>query len=350
MHNIAILGAGIGAQHAAGFAALPERFRVHTICDLDPTRGQALAAQYGAGFTTDMQAVMENPAIDVVDICLPPHLHFAAAKQALVAGKHVVCEKPLVPSLAEVDQLAELEARATGRIFPVFQYRYGIGMSQLAALSKAGLTGHAYAASLETHWDRGTDYYAIPWRGTWTSEMGGAVLGHAIHIHDLICAILGPVARVQAETATRVNPIETEDCAAIVLRMGCGALVTSSVTLGAAGNQSRLRILFEHVTVESDLAPYSPAALPWRFTARDPARQAEVDAVTAAVGTVATGYAGLFEAMADALDGTPGSEVTLTDARRSIELVSAIYHTARSDRAQTLPLAKGHPTYSGWLP
>lgn len=350
MRNVAILGAGIGAQHAEGFAALPDRFRIHTICDLDSQRGQALASRFGAGFCADMAQVMADPEIDIVDVCLPPHLHFSAARQALEAGKHLLCEKPLVPSLAEVDRLAALQARSPGRIFPVFQYRYGIGMAQLAALTRAGLTGRAHAASLETHWDRGAGYYAVPWRGTWAGELGGALLGHAIHIHDLACAILGPVARLQAETATRVNPIETEDCAAAILRMESGALVTSSVTLGAAGNLSRLRVMFEHVTVESDHAPYGPAALPWRFAARDPARQARIDAVLAGVGPVATGYAGLFTAMAQALDGNPGAEVTLDDARRSIELVTALYEAARSGQAQSLPLDKSHPGYAGWLP
>jgi predicted dehydrogenase len=60
-------------------------------------------------------------------------------------------------------------------------------------------------ASLETHWNRGPDYYAVPWRGTWAGEAGGAILGHAIHAHDLLCRYFGPVAQVQAQLATRVN-------------------------------------------------------------------------------------------------------------------------------------------------
>jgi hypothetical protein len=54
--------------------------------------------------------------------------------------------------------------------------------------------------------------------------------------------------------------------------------------------------------------------------------------------------------MAQALDGSPGAEVTLDDARRSIELVTALYEAARSGQAQSLPLDKSHPGYAGWLP
>ena len=107
MRNVAILGAGIGAQHAEGFAALPDRFRIHTICDLDSQRGQALASRFGAGFCADMAQVMADPEIDIVDVCLPPHLHFSAARQALEAGKHLLCEKPLAEDFAQIAALVD---------------------------------------------------------------------------------------------------------------------------------------------------------------------------------------------------------------------------------------------------
>ena len=82
-------------------------------------------------------------------------------------------------------------------------------------------------ASLETHWNRGKDYYSKPWRGTWEGEQGGAILSHSIHIHDLVNMILGPVSNVFAKLTTRVNNIEVEDCAALSVEMENGALVTS---------------------------------------------------------------------------------------------------------------------------
>ena len=351
MRRVAIVGAGIGAAHLDGFRALPDRFAVDVICDLDRARAAALAGTAeGVRVETDLAVVLADPAIDVVDICLPPHLHFDAAVAALESGKTVVCEKPLVPSLAEADRLAAKAQETGGRVFPVFQYRYGLGAAQLHALMEAGLAGRCHVATLETHWDRPPSYYDIPWRGTWAGERGGALLGHAIHIHDLLPAFLGPVASVFAFCATRVNAIEVEDCAALALRMESGALVTSSVTLGAAENTSRLRLCFEGFTAESDHAPYAPAEKGWRFVARAPTRQEEIDAVLSEVGAVPAGYAGLFAAMADALDGAPGREVTLADGRRSLEFVTAAYHSARTGQPVALPLPPDHPLHEGWLP
>lgn len=350
MRSVSIVGAGIGAAHLAGYLALPDRFRVASICDLDAARAHALADPHGIPVVTDMAEVLSDPAIDIVDICLPPHLHLDACLAALDAGKHVVCEKPLVTSLAQADRLIAKEAESPGTVFPVFQYRYGLGTAQLHALIDAGLAGKCYAGTLETHWDRDAAYYAVDWRGTWAGESGGALLGHAIHIHDLLPSILGPVARVYADVATRVNEIEVEDCAALSIRMAEGAVVTSSVTLGAADNTSRLRLMFEGFTVESDHAPYSLAEKGWRFAARAPTTQAEIDTVLAVVDEARTGFPGLFAAMADALDGDPGRAVTLADGRNSLDFVTACYASARSGSPVDLPLGPDHALYSGWVP
>ena len=147
-----------------------------------------------------------------------------------------------------------------------------------------------------------------------------------------------------------MNEIETEDCAAITFTMDSGALVTSSVTLGSAKDTSRLKLMFEGVTVESDQSPYAPAEKAWRFMARSPADQAKLDAVLSTVRQGPNGYAGAFAAMADALAGRPNQSVTLADGRRSIELVTAIYQSSRDRQPVELPLGCNHPLYRGWLP
>jgi predicted dehydrogenase len=351
MLNVAIIGAGIGEKHLNGFAQLPDKFTVRVICDLDENRGRELAAsQEGVGFTRNLTEVLSDPTIDIIDICLPPHLHFGACVDALDAGKKVICEKPLVASLREADLLAQKVADTGGFLSPVFQYRFGLGTAQLTALIDAGLAGRAYAGTLETHWDRSTAYYEIPWRGTWAGEQGGAILGHAIHIHDLLPTLLGPIERVYADLATRVNDIEVEDCAALCMRMQSGALITSSVTLGCAENMSRMRLMFEGFTVESDHAPYALAQEGWHFTAREPVLQAEIDKVLAKVGPVLSGYVGMFDAISRTLQGEEAPLVTLEEGRRSLEFVSAVYSSSRSGLPVSLPLGPENELYEGWLP
>jgi predicted dehydrogenase len=350
MIRVAIVGAGIGKAHLAGYKALPENYDVRTICDLDAARAKSLIDGDAIAVETDFSQVLDNPQIDLVDICLPPHLHFSACKTAMEAGKHVVCEKPLVPSLKEADALLRI-AEVTGRVLtPVFQYRYGLAMAQLNALRQADLLGKPYAASLETHWNRDAAYYAVDWRGTWIGENGGAVLGHAIHNHDLVTTVLGPIARLSAALGTRVNDIEVEDCASISLVMESGALVTSSITLGCADDITRLRFCFDGLTAESGTSPYAPMTGNWRFTAREPVRQVQVDEVLADVPAGHAGFAGFFEDLAVRLETGGGNPVSMQAGRRSIELVTAIYHADRTGSWVSLPLGDDTPLYAGWVP
>ena len=98
----------------------------------------------------------------------------------------MICEKPLVGSLHEIDQIAAAEARPRGRIMPVFQYRFGNGLQKARRIIELGLAGKPYLATVETAWLRGAKYYSVPWRGRFETELGGALLTHAIHSHDIL--------------------------------------------------------------------------------------------------------------------------------------------------------------------
>ena len=228
-----------------------------------------------------------------------------------------------------------------------------MGFSKLKILIKSGLAGKPLIGTLETHWNRGKDYYSKAWRGTWKGEQGGAILSHAIHIHDLVSMILGPVSSIYAKLSTRVNKIEVEDCAALSIEMENGSLVTSSITLGAANNTSRLRFCFEGLTVESGAStdkPYNPADDEWKFLAREPVNQKEIDELINKVTPTHSWYAGLFNEIANKLDGIESDEVKLIDARKSLEFVTAVYNSSRTGKSVTLPVNKDNPLYESWLP
>jgi predicted dehydrogenase len=347
--RVAVIGAGIGASHVEAYHDLAPLYQVAVVCDLDTARAAKLADPCGAVVEASYDAVLSRSDIDLVDICLPPYLHLNSIEQALGAGHHVVCEKPLVGSLQDVARIQSAAERAGRTVVPVYQYRYGNGLARLRHLIAAGLTGTALVASIETHWNRLPAYYDVKWRGRRQTELGGAILGHAIHAHDLLTFTLGPVRRVSARVATRVNAIETEDCAAVCFEMASGALVTSSVTLGAAEELSKFRFCFANLTAESPgVPPYRPAEGDWRFVPRGARQQAELDAALQGFVEQKENFAGLFEALHSALLGTASWPLGLDDAYRSLELVSAIYYSSATNAAVTLPLPADHPVRNGW--
>jgi predicted dehydrogenase len=353
-YQVAIIGTNIGAKHYEDFQKVSERFNVHTICGLTKESiNNIISVNSDTKVSLNFEDVLKIKEIDIVDICLPPHLHFSACQKSLEAGKHVICEKPLVSSLKDIDELEKISRETNKTIFPVFQYRYGPGFSKLKAVIRSGLAGKPLVASLETHWNRGKEYYSKAWRGTWKGEHGGAILSHSIHIHDLISMIFGPISNVFAKLTTRVNNIEVEDCAALSIEMENGSLVTSSITLGAANDTSRLKFCFDGLTVESAASPdkpYNPADDEWKFLARESVTQNQIEEILSKVNNSKSWYAGMFSEIANKLDGKSSDEVTLLDARKSLEFVTAVYDSSRKRKNISLPIDKDNPLYSSWLP
>lgn len=350
--TVAVIGCGIGRSHIAeGYARLPGKFAVRALCDLNTERLSTVADEFSVPRrTTSFDDVLAMDDVDIIDICTPPTLHFPQAMAALAAGKEVVCEKPLVGSLMEIDQLVTAEAQAAGRIMPVFQYRFGNGLQKAKRIIELGLAGKPYLATVETAWTRGAKYYSVPWRGRFETELGGALLTHAIHSHDILTFLMGNVASVFARTASRVNPIEVEDCAVASLVLESGALASLTATLGSAKEISRLRLCFEHVTFESSLAPYAPGDDPWQIIATSPEAEARMVKALEDWSFVASRFEGLMASYHHALDTAGALPVTLADARRSLELISALYHSAETGAAVTLPIGVNHPKYRSWRP
>jgi len=349
--NAAVVGCGIGKFHMLAFQKVPDFFNLAAICDIDAVKTQALADELKVPkIYTSLDALCADPEIDVIDLATPPHLHLPQMKQVLAAGKHVICEKPLVSSLRDLDELADAEKASGKRVLPIFQYRYGHGLQKLKLLRDRGLTGKAHTVNIETSWRRRDDYYAIAWRGKWATELGGCCLTHAIHAHDILTYINGPVKRVFASCTTRVNPVEVEDCAALTFEMADGSLAGSTITLGRADEISRHSFVFEKLSADSNLRPYDSSGDPWVFKGDTPELQKQIDAALAEFRPEHEHYQGEFVRFHKALHGGGELPATLADARQALELITAIYHSSETHQAVELPLSSAHPKYACWAP
>lgn len=352
--NVAMVGCGwvAGSQMTHGFDHLRDRFSVCVACDSDPSRSDEFASRHRvSGTATSYDAVLADPSIDIVSICTPPSLHYDMVMAALAAGKHVICEKPFTSSLRLTDEIIETEAAGSARVMPIFQYRFFPGIQRIRRILQTGIAGKCYVASVETAWKRGAHYYAVPWRGKFATEMGGVLLTQSIHIHDLLLYLRGPALEVKAFKATRVNPIEVEDCAVASLRMADGSLASLTATLGSQRPVTRIRLCFENLTVErqcfDDEAP-KPGEEPWVIVPKDEAIAERIAAIETTVADY-TSFAYQFGAFHEALAGRAEMPVTLADARRSLELVTALYHASETGETVSLPIDKSHPRYDGWI-
>ena len=345
--KVVVVGAGIGSQHIKAYQALPDRFDLVALCDVDPAKASKVAEEFSIKeVVLDFRDLLARSDIDVIDLCTPPHLHFQQLQAGLRAGKHMICEKPLVGSLAEADQLSALAEECQRSLMPIFQYRFGHGLQKLKYLVDRKLTGEAFVFNVDVAWWRSEDYYRDkPWRGKRATELGGALLSQAIHAVDMVFYILGPARTVSAFARTRVSPIDVEDCVAIAVELADGSLGTISVTLGSAAQISRHRFAFRRVTAESNTEPYANSRDPWTFSSGDKESEASITQALSEFTPELEGYEGQFSRFYTALrDGKP-LPVTIEDARRALEFIGATYHSGESGDRVVLPLGKRHPKY-----
>jgi predicted dehydrogenase len=344
--GIAVVGSGIGIEHIKGYQELPDLFEIKVLCDLNRERSTAVAQKYGIqALSESFDEVCQREEIDVIDICTPPALHLDQIRAALKSGKHVICEKPLAGSVADVDLIARLAHESGRQVMPIFQYRFGNGLQKLKHLVDRKLTGQSFVFNVDVAWWRDAKYYENPWRGKRATELGGALLSQAIHAVDMVHYILGPARNVFGRAITRVNQIEVEDCVAISMEMEDGSLGTVSVTLGSLAEISRHRFTFRNVTAESCTEPYANSLEPWTFTFNAVGNERQIREALEDFKPLPEGYAGQFYRFYHSLAAGGELPVTLADARAALGIVAATYYSSETKLPVPLPIGPGHPKY-----
>jgi predicted dehydrogenase len=322
--SCAIVGTGVIAGFHA--EALAGRARIVAATDIDAAALAAYASEWSVpSVYPTLDELLDHEKPDLVTLCTPPGLHAPQAIACLSRGVSVLCEKPPVLSLAELDAI---EA-ATGDAFfaTVFQHRFGSGAARLRGLVGDPRLGRPTTAVCHTLWFRPDEYFAVPWRGKWEIEGGGPTMGHGIHQFDLLLSVMGEWTSVVAVAARQAKPTATEDLSAAIVTFANGAVATVVNSVVSPREQSYLRFDFEHATVELDHV-YGYADHNWRVTAAPGHESTVASAWAAGPSGVASGHKAQFAVVLDALaSGTP-PPVTLPDTRLTVELIAAIYASA----------------------
>src|SRR5215211_2098933 len=194
MVRIAVLGAGfMGSTHAKAYAAMPE-VEVTAIFAPSADRGEPLAREIGSRWTDDLQAVLADPGIEAVDICLPTPQHREVAEAALAAGKHVQLEKPIALSLEDAQALVRAN-ETTDRVFMIahvlrFWPEY-VEIARRVGTGELGRPRSGFASRRQPF----PAWSALFSRSDLT---GGAVIDMMIHDYDALNWIFGAPQAVTA--------------------------------------------------------------------------------------------------------------------------------------------------------
>ncbi|MEV4352130.1 Gfo/Idh/MocA family oxidoreductase [Actinoplanes sp. NPDC049596] len=273
--GVAVIGAGmVGRAHANAYRTAATVFdldlpapRLVAIADLHEPFATDAARRYGyARAETDWRAVIEAPDIDAVSVAVANSLHREVVEAALAAGKHVLCEKPLAPSVRDGEAMVAAAAAAPGQVGAVgFTFRRSPALNAIKREVEGRLGPVRHFVG--NYWcDYGFDP-ARPMSWRYQGGPGSGVLADiGSHLTDLAEFFCGPTAGVQGTTmATLVKerpkplgvavghaggvevsdelvPVENEDVCTFTTAYASGAVGTFSLSRVAFGHANSLRV------------------------------------------------------------------------------------------------------------
>ncbi|KAH6662645.1 oxidoreductase [Plectosphaerella plurivora] len=228
--NVAIIGYGLSAKvFHIPFINLVPQFALHTIVQRSPSADSSAPADHPSlVHHTSPEPMFADPAVDVVCILTPPGTHFDLASAALRAGKHVLVEKPFVPSAEQADKLIALAKEQKRHICVYQNRRWDADFLTLRHLIADGTIGRV--VELDTHFDRYRAEKPSTWKGTLGMDQGGGVLYDlGSHLIDQAYVLFGTPRAVYGRLVNqrdgRLDP-ETPDSLHAVLSYPDGNIVT----------------------------------------------------------------------------------------------------------------------------
>ncbi len=342
-----IIGTGvISSIHARAIASLPDA-RLVAVTDVDHERANSFAAAHECAAEPDLDHLLARGDVDIVSVCVPSGLHAEVGIRATAAGKHLVVEKPLDVSLEAADRLIAAAGAAGVVMTVISQHRFDSGLIELRRLLDDGQLGRLVLGEASTKWYRSQAYYdSAGWRGTWALD-GGSLMNQGIHYADLLLWCMGPVAEVTAMFSTQTHQVEVEDAALAMLRFASGAVGTVVASTAVfPGLPQRLEISGTRGTVVIEDGEIircelsAEGAEPGQLRSVTAGRSAPAGAAGSADLEIAS-HAAQIKDLIDAINEDRVPSVTAADGRAALEVVCAVYESARAGRTVRLPIPAG---------
>jgi UDP-N-acetyl-2-amino-2-deoxyglucuronate dehydrogenase len=347
--RFAIVGCGvIGQVHARAITRTAGAALTVTV-DLVETAARHLAEEHGARPAALHDALLSDD-VDAVAICTPSGNHADLAIQALAAGKHVVIEKPLDVSIEAARRLDDALAASDRTVTVISQHRFDPSALVVHDAVQRALFGAITSGLVSVAWWRSQSYYdSGEWRGTMLMDGGGALMNQAIHTIDLLVWLMGKPVEVTAYAGRLAHHgIDVEDTAVAIVAFESGALgVIHGTTAAYPGLSARVQVhgTLGSAIIDDDKLEYFHAGAPEgaspMYGAGLSSNQASQVLPDQDLGARLTGadpsalsdahdlqYADFVSAVGDGRE----PQVTVASAMTTLEVILAVYESARSGR------------------
>lgn len=337
--KIAVIGCGRIADRHLDAIVKTDGLEVGGVCDVKRERWQPFADKYGVPGYDSIDDLLTHGELDAAAICTPSGMHPDHGIQIARAGKHVITEKPMAVNVKNADRLIHACDDAGVNLMVVKQNRLNPPIQLLHRAVMKNRFGRMFMGNATVRWTRPQSYYdQDKWRGTWEFD-GGAFMNQASHYIDMLLWFLGPVDSVMAKTATLDRRIETEDTGAALLQFRNGAIGVVEVTVLTYPRnfEGSLTIVGEKGTVK--IGGFAVNKIEhWQFKDYDDDDKDLDWAATKPPDVYGFGHVGYYANVAKVLLGEAAPDLDGREGRRSLEVIQAIYLSAKERRQVALPL------------
>jgi UDP-N-acetyl-2-amino-2-deoxyglucuronate dehydrogenase len=332
-YRVALVGCGRISRNHFDAIDRVEGLDLVGVADIVADRAETAGVAHGVPAFNSLDAMLASVECDVVTVAAPSGLHPQLGIESALAGKHVVSEKPMAISLEGADSLIEACAQSGVRLFVVKQNRLNPAIQLLKRAVEKGRFGRIHSANCTVRWARPQEYYdQAPWRGTWAMD-GGAFMNQASHYVDLIQWLAGPVQAVVAMTATQERRIEAEDSGAAVLNFANGAIGVLDVTMLTYPRnlEGSITLLGDRGSVKIGGTAVNRVDT-WLFEDYDDDDKLIEAAATTPPSVYGFGHQGYYRNVLRVLRGEAVPDTDGREGRKSLEIILAIYESARTGR------------------
>ncbi|MDY0152430.1 MAG: Gfo/Idh/MocA family oxidoreductase [Candidatus Cloacimonas sp.] len=338
--RIGIIGCGrIAKNHLDAVSQIPEADFV-AAADIRPERLQHMSETYGiTSLYADYLEMLDKENLDLVSICTPSGMHPNIGIDVANHKINVLTEKPMAINIEAADRLIQACDLNKVKLFVVKQNRLNATMQLLKRAVDKDRFGKIFLAQSNVFWQRPQAYYdAEKWRGTWEFD-GGAFMNQASHYVDAIHWLLGNVDSVMAYTATQARHIEAEDTGCAILHFRSGIIATLNVTMLTYPKnfEGSLTIIGEKGTVKVGGVAVNKIEK-WEFEDYDDDDRIALEANYQPPNVYGFGHNPYYRNVVDVLlnKGVPATDGR--DGRKSVEIIQAIYMSAKTGKRISLPL------------
>ena len=348
VYGFGIVGLGLIAKfHAKAIKAM-KKGKLVACCSRSQAKADIFAKKYNCTGYSSIREFCSHPGLDIVTICTPSGAHLEPSLKIAETNKHLIVEKPLEISLERCDKIIESCEKNKVKLAGIFPSRFHDIAKIIKNTINEGKFGKLVLGDAYVKWYRSQEYYDKGgWHGTWELDGGGALMNQSIHAIDLLQYFMGPVEFVQSFTnIVGHKRIKVEDNAVAIVRFKNEALgVIEGSTSVYPGFLKRIEI---HGTKGSAIME-EESLRAWSFVSEkseDKIIKKRFAVQTETGGGGASdpaairfhGHQRQFEDMVKALETDSKPLVDGYEARKAVEIILAIYKSAREGKKVKLPL------------